>query len=152
MTAQENVALARSLVDLYNNHQSDPAWLDKSLAAFAADSTFTDVPSSRTLPGLDGYKQLLLFFAEAFPESRVELTTVFAAEDQVALEFTGRGTNTGPLHLPTGDVPATGRYSELRFCEVVQISNGKIVSLHIYYDTMTLLQNLGLVPAPGQAS
>jgi steroid delta-isomerase-like uncharacterized protein len=149
MAAQDNVALGQSLVDLYNSHQSDPAWLDKSVAAFAADSTFIDVPSGRTLPGSDGYKQLVLFFAEAFPESSVELTNVVATEEQLVLEFTGRGTNTGPLHLPTGDVPATGRYSELRFCEVIQIRNGKIVSFHIYYDTMTLLQNLGLAPAMG---
>ena len=149
MAAQDNVAAARSLVDLYNSHQSDPAWLDKSVAAFAADSTFIDVPSGRTLPGSDGYKQLVLFFAEAFPESSVELTNVVATEEQLVLEFTGRGTNTGPLHLPTGDVPATGRYSELRFCEVIQIRNGKIASFHIYYDTMTLLQNLGLAPAMG---
>jgi len=149
MAAQENVALARSLVDLYNSHQSDSAWLDKSAAAFAADSTLTDVPTGRTLPGSDGYKQLVLFFAEAFPDSSVELTNAFATEDQLAIEFTGRGTNTGPLHLPTGDVPATGRYSELRFCEVIQYRNGKIVSLHVYYDTMTMLQNLGLAPAMG---
>jgi hypothetical protein len=38
MAAQEHVALARSLLDLYNNRQSDPAWLDKSVAAFAADA------------------------------------------------------------------------------------------------------------------
>src|SRR5436305_15322451 len=50
MTAQENVAQAQSLVDLYNHHQSDPAWLDKSLAAFAADSTFIDIPSAPPLP------------------------------------------------------------------------------------------------------
>ncbi len=66
MTVQENVALAQSLVDLYNSHQSDPAWLDKSLATFAADSTLTDVPSGRTLPGSDGYKQLVLFSQRAF--------------------------------------------------------------------------------------
>jgi steroid delta-isomerase-like uncharacterized protein len=149
MTAQDNIAVARSLIDLYNNHQSDPEWLDKSLAAFAADSTFTDVPSGRTLPGRDGYRQLAMFFAEAFPESSVELTNVFATEDQLAIEFTGRGANTGTLHLPTGDIPATGRYSELRFCEAIGCRNGKITSLHIYYDNLTLLQNLGLAPAMG---
>jgi steroid delta-isomerase-like uncharacterized protein len=149
MSAQDNIALFRSLFDLYNSHQSDPAWLEKSLATFAADSTLTDVPSGRTLPGLDGYKQLVLFFAEAFPDSKVEVTNAFATEDQLVIEFTGRGTNTGPLHLPTGDIPATGRHSEVRYCEVMQFRNGKIVSFHIYYDNMTLLQNLGLVPAMG---
>ncbi len=51
MTAQDNVTFARSLLDLYNSHQSDPAWLDKSVAALAADATITDVPTGRTLPG-----------------------------------------------------------------------------------------------------
>jgi steroid delta-isomerase-like uncharacterized protein len=147
MAAQDNVALTRSLFDLYNSHQTDPAWLDKSVSTFAADSTLTDVPSGRTLPGSDGYKQLVLFFAEAFPDSSTEITNMFATEDQVVVEFIGRGTNTGPLHMPTGDIPATGRHLDLRFCEVIQCRNGKNVSFHVYYDTMTMLQQLGLVPA-----
>ena len=32
MAAQENVVLAQTLIELYNNRQSDPAWLDKSVA------------------------------------------------------------------------------------------------------------------------
>ncbi len=46
MTAQENIALARSLFDLYNSHQSDPAWLDKTVAALAEDCEIIDVPSA----------------------------------------------------------------------------------------------------------
>jgi steroid delta-isomerase-like uncharacterized protein len=149
MTAQDNVTLSRSLADLYNSHQSDPEWLDKSVAAFATDSTLTNVPLGITLPGRDGYKQFVLFFAEAFPGSRLGITNIFATEDQLVLEYTGRGTNTGPLHLPMGDVPATGRSGELRLCDVLRIRNGKIISYHTYYDTMTLLQQLGLVPAMG---
>jgi len=82
MGAQENLALTRSLFDLSNNHQSDPAWLDKSRAAFAADAEVIDVPSGTTLHGPDGYKRLILFFAENLPDSRVELTKAFATQDQ----------------------------------------------------------------------
>lgn len=145
MAAQDNLAMVHSLLDLYNSHQSDPKWLEKSGAAFAADSTFTNVPLGATLPGAEGYKQYVMFFAEAFPGSQVELINIFATEDQVVTEFTGRGTNTGPLHTPTGDVPATGHSAELRHCIVLQIKNGKIVSFCAYYDTMTLLQQLGLM-------
>jgi steroid delta-isomerase-like uncharacterized protein len=143
MAAQENVALARSLLDLYNNRQLDPAWLEKSGAAFAEDSEYIDVPSGATLQGPDGYQRLVLFFAKAFPEGRTELTNAFATEDQVALELTSRGTNIGPLHLPTGDLPAKGHSFEMRICEVIQIRNGKIVSFHTYYDMTTLLEQLG---------
>jgi hypothetical protein len=88
MAAQENVALARSLFDLYNNRQSDPAWLDKSIAAFAADAETFDVPSGATLQGPDGYKRIALFFVENCPNLRIEPFKVFATEDQVTLEGT----------------------------------------------------------------
>jgi ketosteroid isomerase-like protein len=41
---------------------------------------------------------------------------------------------------------------ELRVCFVFQIRNGKIVSLHQYYDMMTQMEQLGLAPASGQAT
>ena len=144
MAAQENVALARSLLEMYNSRQSDPAWLDKSGAAFAADCEVIDIPSGTTLHGPDGYKRLVRFFAVAFPDSRTKLTNAFATEDQVTLEFTSRGTNIGLLHLPSQVIPATGRSFELRICEVLQIRNGKIVRFHTYYDMTTLLEQLGL--------
>ena len=150
MAAQENVALAWSLFDLGNNRQSDPAWLDKSLAAFAADAEVIDVPSGATLHGPDGHKRLMLFFAENFPDSRVELTNAFATEDQVTLECTVRWNDTGPLYLPSEALPSMRRSGELRCCFVYHIRNGKIVSLHSYDDMMTMMEQLGLVPATGQ--
>ena len=152
MTAQEHVALARSLFDLQNSRQSDPAWLDKSMAAFAADAESMDVPSGATLHGPDGYKRLMLFLVESFPDMRVELTNVFATEDQVVLEGIVRGTRIDSLYLSSGALPATGHSFELRCCFVYQIRNGKIVSVHTYYDMMTLMEQLGLAPATGQAT
>ncbi len=152
MAAQENVALARSLFDLFNNRQSDPSWLEKSIAAFAADAEDVDVPSGTTLRGPDGHKRFALFFAENFPDSRAELTNAFATEDQVTLECTWRWNNTGPLYLPSGALPNMRRAGELRGCYVFQIRNGKIASHHGYYDMLTLMEQLGLVPAMGQAT
>ena len=149
MTAQGNAALGQTFVELFNAHQSDSAWLDKTLASLSEDCEVIDVPTGWTSSGPNGYKQLLLFFAEGFPGGKVEITNVFATEDQAVVEFVGRGTNTGPLHLPTGDISATGRPAELRFCDAMQIRDGKLVSLHIYYNIMTMLQQLGLVPAMG---
>ena len=149
MTAQDNATLGRTIIELFNARHSDSAWLDKTLALLSEDSEVIDVPSGWTSIGPTGYKQLALFFHEGFPVGEVEITNVFATEDQTVVEFVGRGTNTGPLHLPTGDVPATGKPAELRFCYAMQIRNGKFVSIHIYYNIMTMLQQLGLVPAMG---
>ena len=40
MTTQDNTTLTRMAYDLYNNHQSDPAWLDKSLTSIAGIGPF----------------------------------------------------------------------------------------------------------------
>jgi len=84
---------------------------------------------------------LILFFEEGFPDSGIEIMNLFATEDQAVVEFIGRGTNTAPLHMPTGDVPPTGRAVEMRFCDVYRISNGKIVNYRSYYD------GLGFIPS-----
>ena len=151
MAAQENVALARSLLDLYNNRQSDSAWLEKGMAILAADAEGIDVPSGAILRGPDGHKRISLFFAESLPDSRIELTNAFATEDQVTLEGTWQWNDIGPLPLPSGALPRR-RSGELQCCFVLQIRNGKIARLHQYYDMLTLMEQLGLVPAWGQAA
>jgi SnoaL-like domain len=152
MAAQEHMALARSLFDLGNNHQSDPAWLDKCVAAFAADAEVIDVPSGTTVHGPGGFKRFVLFFAENFPAMRVELTDMFATEDRVALEGTWCWNDIGPLPLPSGALPSMRRSGELRCCYVFQIRNGKIASLHRYDDMLTQSEQLGLVSVTGQAT
>jgi predicted ester cyclase len=152
MAAQEHVALVRSLFDLFNSRQSDPAWLEKGMAAFAADAEGIDVPSGAILRGPDGHKRILLLIVENFPDLRVELTDVFATEDRVALEGIWRWNDTGSLHLPPGALPSMKRPGELRICSIFQIRNGKIVSVHSYYDMMTQMEQLGLAPVTGQAT
>ena len=67
MAAQENVALVLSLFDLYNNRQSDPAWLDKSMAAFAADAEVIEVSSRTTLHGEDGLQAVSAVLRRGLP-------------------------------------------------------------------------------------
>lgn len=151
MTAQENVARARAQLEVYNRHASDPNWLDKALAGIAEDAEFTDVPTGRTFRGPEGYKKSILTFTEGFPGSRLEITNAFGTEDEVVIEYVGRGTHKGPLHLHTGHhIPATGRSPEVRFCNVYRFRDGKVVSVHSYYDLMSLLRQLGVDPATGQ--
>ena len=146
------MALARSVLDLYNNRQSDPAWLEKSLAAFAVDFEVIDVPSQTTLHGPGGLKRLLLFFVESFPDMRAEQINAFATEDQVTLHGTWRWNDTGSLYLPSGALPSMRRSGKLRGCYVLQIRKGKISSLSAYYDMRTLMEQLSLVPVWGQAT
>lgn len=143
MAALKNVALVRSLFELYNSRQSDPTWLEKSAAAFAADCEISDVPSGTTVHGPEGNKRFMRFFTKSFPDLRIELTKVLATEDQVVLEGMYRGTTTGSRNLPTGALKAAGRPGEVQCCYVLQIRKGKITSLHAYYDLTVLLEQFG---------
>ena len=152
MGAQAHVALAQSLADLFNNRQSDPAWLEKSVAAFAADAEVVNAPSGTTFHGPEGYKRFIQFFVESFPDCRSELRNVLATEDQVVREGTWRWNDTGPLYLPPAALPATGHAGGVRFCQILRFRNGKIASLRCYYDMTTLLEHFGLAPATREAT
>jgi len=82
--------------------------------------------------------------ATAFPDGTVEITNVIAAGDWVVVEFTNRGTNTGPLRSAVGEFPPTNRRIEVPYCSVMQIQNGKVMSGRDYYDARTILHQLGL--------
>jgi steroid delta-isomerase-like uncharacterized protein len=146
MSAQENATLVRHEFDLLNAHQTDTEWLDKIVTPLSEEFVLVDVPTGTTSSGRDALRNFCLFFVDGFPGSFTEITNMVATEDHVVVEFIGRGVNTGPLHMPTGDVPPTGRSVEIHFCEVRRITNGKIMSLHSYYDALGFMQQLGFIP------
>jgi ketosteroid isomerase-like protein len=47
---------------------------------------------------------------------------------------------------PAGEVPPTGRTVDFTVCEVWQIRDGKVTSLHNYQDAASLMRQLGLLP------
>jgi predicted ester cyclase len=56
-------------------------------------------------------------------------------------------THTGPLTLPDGtQIPPTGKRVEIRGMEFCQVRDGKLVIDNLYYDNLTLLAQLGLLP------
>jgi predicted ester cyclase len=145
MIAQDTARLVGILYDAYNRRASDPQWLEQAMASYAQNCEVVSIPVGTSLHGPEGLKQFLLGWSTAFPDSQVEVTTLLATEDQAAVEFIGRGTNTGPLQGPAGEMAPTGRKVEVCFCQVHQVRNGKVVSLHQYYDAMGMMQQLGLI-------
>jgi hypothetical protein len=67
-----------------------------------------------------------------------------SGDDTVILEVTWRGTHTGPMGSPAGDIPATSKSIEVRACQVIQIADGKTQSIHHYLDLATMMNQLGL--------
>jgi steroid delta-isomerase-like uncharacterized protein len=139
-SVQANVAVVRDIYDRFNRRD-----LDGALAHLGDDFEMLDVPMGLTLRGPEGFRQWLEPFLAAMPDSSTEITNVVAAGDWIATEHTGRGTHTGPLMTPNGEVPPTGRPMELKFAELFRLRDGKVVEFRAYYDSATLLRQLGLI-------
>jgi predicted ester cyclase len=77
------------------------------------------------------------------------LVDVLVDGDRVASEHIGRGTHRGPFVTPAGTIPPTGRTIELQIAELFGVRQGKIRYLHAYYDSATLMRQLGLLPRQG---
>jgi len=142
MSAQDNARIVMSTYDAYNDRKFDVA-----VALASEDSEWLNVPLGLSLRGKEGNRQFLQGWATAFPDSRVEVAYTVADEEGVVVEFRGRGTHTGPLASPAGDIPATGRSVDIPFCQVYRLKGGKIVSSHLYFDVATMMGQLGLMPA-----
>jgi predicted ester cyclase len=96
--------------------------------------------------GKVGFREYGEGWARAFPDGKIELLNLVAQGDLVVGEFTGRGTHTGVLKDPTGEIPATGRRVEMSFVEVYRVRNGKISEGRLYFDTGTVMAQLGISP------
>ncbi len=72
---------------------------------------------------------------------------MIAEGDQVVTRWSGRGTHTGDLP----GIPATGKQTLVTGIQIDRIVNGKVVEDHVNWDTLGLLQQLGVIPTPGQA-
>jgi steroid delta-isomerase-like uncharacterized protein len=92
------------------------------------------------------FPQFLLGFSTAFPDSSVEVTNVFATEEHAVAEAILRGTHTGVLQSPAGDIPPSGRKFELHACDVYRLRNRKVARHASYYDALGFMQQLGVIP------
>ncbi|HEV2011908.1 MAG TPA: ester cyclase [Candidatus Limnocylindria bacterium] len=146
MTAFED--LAKKWTDAYNRH--DP----RAVAAYYTQDTVSHDPFyPEPLKGRAAIEKDAADFFRAFPDLRVEVINIFEKGDRAAGEIKMTGTNNGPLATPTGEVPATGKRMDLRVAFVGRINaENLIVEERRYYDTGTLMQQLGLAPEAAEAA
>jgi steroid delta-isomerase-like uncharacterized protein len=139
--AQDNAGIARSLYEYWNERR-----FDKIADLMADDGEIVLVGSDSHFRGPDGAIEFAHMWADGFPDGKVAIDNVIASGDQVVLQFTGRGTQTGALKSPNGEIPATGRSVTLKLCDVHKIQGGKIRSVQSYLDSASMLMQLGVIP------
>jgi steroid delta-isomerase-like uncharacterized protein len=110
-----------------------------------ADGEFFFAPLGTSVDrrGLTGAVELFIL---GFPDLHQELVrTVDMGDGWVLVEYVATGTHDGPYF----GIPATGMPVQIRVGELVRFNDdGLMTNFSLYYDTLTLLMQLGLVEPP----
>ena len=114
------------------------------VAAFTEDGTFTDESIPYTYRGPDELGKTVEVYATAFPDMHRELHTFYVAGDVVIVQLSLQGTHLGPLVLPSGTVPPTGRKMDAPCCDVFELQDGKIKRFDCYAEGSVIARQLGL--------
>jgi len=122
---------------------SEKNW-DKARASVTPNYHYDEVATHRAVDGIDKVLDVWKGWAKAFPDSKATFHDAFASGDTVVVELTWKGTHTGPLATPSGEVAPTGKSINLRAVQIQEVKNGKVARTRQYFDMATLMSQLGL--------
>ncbi len=142
MSTEENKARIRRLFEEGVN-QNKLSVLDELIAP---DFVNYDAPPG-TPRGPQGMRQLVAMFRTAFPDLQVTFEQELADGDYVIHRGYITGTHQGEFQ----GIPPTGKQVKMKSIDIWRIANGKAVENWVQFDMLGLMQQLGVIPAPGQS-
>jgi steroid delta-isomerase-like uncharacterized protein len=98
-------------------------------------------------PNKEGVTQFFTLFQSAFPDFRMETHEIVAEDDLVCIRSTTTGTHEGEFM----GVPPTGKRIEVQGFDLVRVRNGQATEHWGLLDAMTMMQQLGAIPAEAPA-
>ncbi len=120
--------------------------LDAWLATFAPEGTMMAPTMAQPLSGQALKDHYAAFFA-GFPDAIFETVAVHAITKDLAVWlWVLRGTQTGSYR----GIPPTDRTVVLPGCEFIEVREGLVYRVDGYFDRLSILQQLGVFPAPAQ--
>lgn len=143
MSTEENKALTRRFYEeVFNNkHMS-------GVDSFVAPHLIDHSRPPGAPGGIEGAKQTITMLLAAVPDLHYTLEDLIAEGDRVAVRYTISGT-----HLGTSlGMPPTGKRFTMPGVTLLRLEGGKAVEVWIVMDQLSMLQQLGLAPAPAQAT
>jgi steroid delta-isomerase-like uncharacterized protein len=134
---ETNKAVVRRYIDEVNRMNLDA--LDELVAFNYVDhNALPGMP-----PGRESLKQAYRLFSQAFPDVYFTLEDLVAEGDRVAARGTVRGTHRGDFF----GLPATGKQATWTGIHIFRIADDKAVEGWLELDQLSLMQQLGAIPA-----
>jgi predicted ester cyclase len=97
---------------------------------------------------LESFDEFEAMIRAAFSGIRHDIAELVAEGDTVAVRLTFRGTHTGEFM----GTAATGKHAAVDGTAFLHIAGGTVTQLWGFLDQLGLLQQIGALPAPGQAA
>jgi steroid delta-isomerase-like uncharacterized protein len=137
----------RKLFERYFDEVANGGNLDLADEIFAADYQHHDPanPDPRPVVGPQGVREHLISLKGAFPDLIFDVEDTISDGDQIVVRWTARGVNTGEYF----GMPATGKPIEITGMNTWRTRNGKAIEGWVNRDDLGMLQQLGVIPAPG---
>jgi len=132
--------IARSLVEAFNGHDAE------RLANLYTDDQVTVLPGApEPVRGRKNKAEMVAGYFRAFPDLTLEIPLVLVSGSHVVCAGYMKGTNTGPLVSPEGEMPPTGRRVNIRMAFILLVTpTGLIEEDQTYFDEAEFLKQLGL--------
>ena len=129
----------REVLDALSAHD-----LDRVAAVVDERFEFVDMGGGDVMRSREEWRAFCGVFVTAFPDLTQDVRLLVDADEYAFAEVVARGTHTGSLATPEGEIAPTGRTIEVPFCVVMRSRDGLLVEGREYYDAATLLRQLGL--------
>ena len=135
MSVEKNKDIVRQYQEIYNSNDLD------RLAEVVSEDLLTPNIMPGIPHGLEGAKAAHRIMLAAFPDYQTVIVDILGEGDKVAARIRMSGTNTGEFM----GIPATGKRVEFTGMYIARIANGKIVEHWGEEDSVSLLQQLGVL-------
>jgi predicted ester cyclase len=131
--------------ETFNAHDID------GFAKVLADVVVFEAPGGLRGAGKAACTEFYSSWFRAFPDAHLDVHGLHVIDDVAVEEGTFTGTHNGVLQSPMGDIPPTGRTVRIGYIHVLRFRDGKHVSFNLMFDRLSMLEQLGLIPASAPA-
>ena len=135
-TEEEMLAMCRDVSDALNAHDLDRAVMHDR------DDVVWDNAGVVSI-GKEAVRAAIAALFEAFPDFYTTEGLVLASDNIVLVEHAAGGTHQGPFM----GIPATGKSLLLPHIDIYEFEGGQIVKITTYADNVSVMVQLGLMPA-----
>jgi steroid delta-isomerase-like uncharacterized protein len=139
MSAESNKALSRRLLEEAFNAGN----IDVVDELVTTDVVNHDAALPEAMIGPDAAKASIRGYRTAFPDLRITIEEQIADDQAVATRWSAKGTQEGELM----GMPASGKQATVTGITIDRIVDGRIAESWTNWDTLGMLQQLGVVPA-----